>query len=71
MAAPTPLSILISVLGILACGALGAFAGFGLIHAIGVAGTFGAIIAVAAGMVVATAAWTLGATLLKKAGLLR
>lgn len=71
MAAPTPFAIVISVLGILACGTLGALAGFGLIQAIGLAGTFGAIVAAASGMVVATAAWALGATLLKKAGLLR
>jgi hypothetical protein len=64
-------SVLLSVLGILVCGALGALAGFALVHALGWSGTLASLVAVVVGMVVATAAWTLGSALARKAGWVR
>jgi hypothetical protein len=64
-------SIALSVLAILVCGALGALAGFGVVAAIGWAGTGGAIAAAVIGMVVATLAWAAGVVLLRRLGWLR
>jgi hypothetical protein len=64
-------SIVLSVLGILVCGGLGALAGYGAVSAIGWTGTGGAIVAAVIGMVVATLAWVAGTTLLRRAGWLR
>lgn len=64
-------SIVLSVLAILVCGGLGAFAGSGAVSAIGWTGTGGAVVAAVIGMVVATLAWVAGAALLRKAGWLR
>jgi hypothetical protein len=61
-------SLALSVLGILACGALGAFAGFAIVNAFGWSGTGAALVAVVVGMVVATAAWVLGTVLLRRLG---
>jgi hypothetical protein len=58
-------SILGSVLGIVLCGGLGGFAAWAIVRAIGLEGTVGAILAAIVGMVVATAAWTGGTTLLR------
>ncbi|HEX4886340.1 MAG TPA: hypothetical protein VFX05_19515 [Casimicrobiaceae bacterium] len=46
-------SLALSVLGILACGAVGAFAGFAIVHAFGWSGTGAALVAVVVGMAVA------------------
>lgn len=64
-------SIALSVLAILACGALGALAGFGSILAIDGSGTGAAILAAVVGMVVATLAWAAGVALLRRLGWLR
>ena len=64
-------SIALSVLAILACGALGALAGFGVAASIGWAGTGAAILAAVIGMVVATLAWAAGVALLRKLRWLR
>jgi hypothetical protein len=64
-------SIVLSVLAILLCGGLGAFAGFGAVSMIGWTGTWGAIVAAVIGMVVATLAWAGGAALLRRLGWLR
>jgi hypothetical protein len=64
-------SIVLSVLAILLCGGLGAFAGFAAVSAIGWPGTWGALVAAVIGMVVATLAWALGVAVLRKLGWLR
>jgi len=64
-------SIALSVLAILACGALGALAGFGVVSAIGGMGTAAAILAAVIGMFVATLAWAAGVALLRRLGWLR
>jgi hypothetical protein len=64
-------SITLSALAILACGSLGAFAGFGVVSALGWAGTPAAIVAAFVGMVVATLAWALGVVALRRLGWLR
>lgn len=64
-------SLVLSVLAILFCGALGAFAGYALVRAFDFTGTLGSIVAAAIGMVVATFAWAVGIALLKKLGWLR
>lgn len=64
-------TIALSVVFILLCGALGAFAGFALVSAAGWTGTWSAIVAAVVGMLVATLAWALGAALLRKLGWLR
>ena len=65
------LGIAQSIVAIIMCGALGAGAGYGLLAWLGWAGVSGALVAVFVGMVVATAAWTLGSVLLRAAGLIR
>jgi hypothetical protein len=64
-------SIALSVMSILLCGGLGAFAGFALVSAAGWTGIPSAIAATVVGMVVATLAWALGAALLRKLGWIR
>jgi hypothetical protein len=64
-------SIVLSVLAILACGGLGALAGFGAVSAIGWNGVWGAIVAAVIGMVVANCAFALGAAILRRLGWLR
>ncbi len=66
-----PVSNVLSVLAILACGTLGALAGYASVTALGWSGTFAAIVATAIGMVVATGAWIAGAVVLRKLGWLR
>jgi hypothetical protein len=65
------LGIAQSVVAIIACGALGAGAGYGLVALLGWSGVGGALLAVFVGMVVATAAWTGGSVLLRAVGLIR
>ena len=65
------LGIAQNIFAIIACGALGAGAGYGLLAWLGWSGVGGALVAVFVGMVVATAAWTLGSVLLRAAGLMR
>lgn len=65
------LGIVQSVVAIIVCGALGGGAGYGLLALLGWTGIGGALVAVFVGMVVATAAWTLGSVLLRAVGLIR
>jgi len=60
-----------SVVSIIVCGALGAAAGYALRSQLGWSGVGGALVAVVVGMVVATAAWTLGSVVLRALGLIR
>jgi len=64
-------SILGSILGILVCGVGGGFAAWASVTALGVGGVLGAILAAVIGMVVATALWTGGTTLLRALGWVR
>ena len=64
-------SILGSIVGILACGVLGGVAAFVLVAAAGVDGVPGALLAALIGMVVATALWAAGSSLLRALGWLR
>jgi hypothetical protein len=50
-------SIALSVIGIILCGGIGGFAGWSLIFFSGWTGVVGALLAVAVGMVTATATW--------------
>ena len=65
------LSVLLSVIAILACGALGAAAGMGVRAALSLDGVAGALVALFVAMVVATLAWALGSAALRAAGLIR
>ena len=64
-------SMLGSILGILVCGVGGGFAAWAAVTAMGVTGVVGAILAVVTGMVVATALWAGGTTLLRALGWVR
>jgi hypothetical protein len=64
-------AILGSLLGILVCGAAGGFAAWSAVAALGLDGVLGALLAAVIGMVVATALWTGGASLLRALGWLR
>jgi len=64
-------SILGSILGILVCGVGGGFAAWASVTALGVGGVLGAILAAVIGMVVATALWAGGTTLLRALGWVR
>lgn len=64
-------SILGSVVGILICGVTGGFAAWRLVDALGIGGVPGALAAAAIGMVVATALWTGGTSLLRALGWVR
>jgi hypothetical protein len=57
---------MLSVLAILACGGVGAFAGLGLTRWVGLSGTWAALVATLVGMVVATAAFAVGVALLRR-----
>lgn len=63
--------IALSVVAILACGTLGAGAGYAALALLGWGGVGGALVATFVGMVVATTAFALGSVLLRAAGLLR
>jgi hypothetical protein len=58
-------SVVLSVLAIVVCGGLGAFAGIGLARVVGLAGTPGALAAALIAMGVATLLWTLGVVALR------
>jgi hypothetical protein len=60
-----------SILGIIICGAVGGVAAWAVVTAIGWSGTLGSIVAAMIGMVVATAAWIVGTSLLRKLGVIR
>ena len=64
-------SILGSVIGILVCGVAGGFASWMLVAALGVDGVPGALAAAVIGMVVATALWAGGSSLLRALGWVR
>ncbi|MEO7499299.1 MAG: hypothetical protein ABIX11_06890 [Casimicrobiaceae bacterium] len=63
--------ILLNILAIIVCGALGAAAGYGVLALLDVAGIPGALIAAFVAMVVATAAWAAGSVALRAARLIR
>lgn len=60
-----------SILGIFVCGLAGGLAAWSAVSAMGLDGVVGAIVAAVIGMVVATALWAGGSTLLRMLGLLR
>ncbi len=64
-------SILGSIVGIVICGAIGGVAAWAAVTALGWSGTLGSIVAAIIGMVVATAAWVVGAAVLRKLGMIR
>lgn len=64
-------SIVGSLLGIVACGAVGGVTAWAVVTAVGGSGTLGSIAAAIIGMVVATAAWAAGTSLLRKLGVIR
>jgi len=64
-------SIVGSILAIVACGVAGGIAAWGLVNALGFDGVFGAILAAVIGMVVATALFAAGSSLLRAFGWLR
>ena len=64
-------SIVGSILGILICGVAGGYAAWVLVAALGADGVLGAIIAAMIGMVVATALWVGGTSLLRAMGWIR
>ena len=67
----TLLSVLVSVVAILACGALGAAAGMSVRAWLALDGIAGALIALFVAMIVATAAWAIGMAVLRAARILR
>lgn len=58
-------SILGRLLGIVLCGGIGGIAAWAAVQAIGLSGPLGAIVAAVIGMVVATALWAAGTSLLR------
>jgi len=64
-------SMLGSILGILICGVAGGFAAWSAVTAWGVDGVLGAIVAAVIGMVVATALWAGGTSLMRVLGWVR
>ena len=64
-------SVLLSALAILACGALGGAAGYLVRAWLELGGVGGAIVALVVAMFVATLAWAVGATILRRAGAIR
>ena len=65
------LNVVLNLLAIVVCGALGAGAGFGVVTLAGIHGVAGALVAAFVGMLVATAAWAAGVVALRAAGVLR
>ena len=64
-------TVLGSILGIAVCGVAGGYAAWMLVTALGADGVFGAIAAAVIGMVVATALWAGGTSLLRAVGWIR
>ena len=60
-----------SILGIFICGAGGGLAAWAAVTALGLDGVLGAILAVVIGMIVATALWAAGTSLLRVLGWVR
>ncbi len=60
-----------SILGIFVCGVAGGLTAWSAVSALDFDGVIGAILAAVIGMVVATALWAGGSTLLRALGLLR
>ena len=60
-----------SILGIFVCGVAGGFAAWMLVAALGAEGVSGALLAAVIGMVVATALWAGGSSLLRALGWIR
>jgi hypothetical protein len=58
-------SILLSLVAIVVCGGLGALAAVVLVNALGLGGVLSAIVAVFAGVLVATLLWALGIVALR------
>jgi hypothetical protein len=71
MALRTLVYVALNIIAIIVCGAVGAGAGYGIVHSFDLSGVIGALVATAIGMVVATAAWAGGSSLLRAAGLIR
>ena len=67
----TLLSVMASVVGILACGAIGVAAGLALRNALGLDGMTGTLVTLFVAMVVATVAWAVGTAALRALGLIR
>jgi len=65
------LNLVLNLLAIVVCGALGAGAGYGVVVLAGLGGVIGALIAAFVGMLVATAAWAGGVVALRAVGLVR
>jgi len=64
-------SVLMSAIAILVCGALGGAAGYLVRRWLELGGVGGAIVALVVAMFVATLAWAVGATVLRRAGMIR
>ena len=64
-------SMLGSILGILVCGVAGGIAAWSGVNALGIDGVSGALLAAVIGMVVATALWAGGSSLLRALGWIR
>ena len=64
-------SVLGSIVGIVLCGVAGGFAAWMLVAALGVDGVVGALAAAVIGMVMATALWAGGSSLLRALGWIR
>jgi len=60
-----------SILGILVCGVAGGFVAWSAVTAGGIDGVFGAILAAVIGMIVATALWAGGSSMLRALGWIR
>lgn len=65
------MSLVYSILAILACGAIGALAGVGVIELTRIDGVAGALTAVVTGMLAAALAWIGGVALMVKLGILK
>ena len=68
---PRMLNLVLNLLAIVVCGALGAGAGYGVVVLAGLGGVVGALLAAFVGMLVATAAWAGGVAALRAVGLVR
>lgn len=64
-------SVLMSAIALLACGALGGLAGYLVRGWLELGGVGGAIVALVVAMFVATFAWGVGATILRRLGAIR
>ena len=67
----TYLRIALNVIAIIACGALGGGIGFVIARALSLDGVPAALVAAVIGMVIATAAWAGGSSVLRALGIIR